>query len=204
MGIGKLGNNNLAIKRKFRWTLEIQPYCPDGSAAGLLGGGSVAGAVSAAKNIGPSFVKTASRPSYDLEETELNYLNAKTWICGKLTWQSITCTYIDCGAQDISNLYAWIGKNAQLNDNVNFAQGTSFKDYAADAVLTLYDGCGLAMESWRLFNCWPQAVNFGDLDMSSSEEATIELTLRYDQVCYTSFCPPVNFVPCCSPCTPVN
>jgi hypothetical protein len=197
MGIGKLGDKNLSIKRKFRWTLQINPYCS------TPGTSSSGGAVAQSGGIGPNFVKTSARPNYDIEETELNFLNAKTWIAGKLTWQSITVTYIDCGAKDVSALYAWIGKNAQLNDNENFWQGTAFQDYAASATLTLFDGCGTAMEAWELYNVWPQAVNFGELDYGSSEEVTIELTLRYDQVCYQSFCPQVNFAPCCSPCTPV-
>lgn len=182
MGIGRLGDRNLSIKRKFRYTLQIVPYC------------------SGSRSIGPNFVKTSARPNYDIEETELNFLNAKTWIAGKLTWQSITVNYIDAGAQDLQGLYNWIGQNAQLNDNEAFKQGTTFEDYAADAFLVLYDGCGRAMEQWKLFNVWPQAVNFGELDYSSSEEVTIELTIRYDQVCYQGYCPTVDFKPCCSPC----
>lgn len=186
MGIGRLGDKDLSIKRKFRWTLQIKPYC------------------TGSRSIGPNFVKVAARPNYDIEETELNFLNAKTWIAGKLTWQSITATYIDAGSQDLQALYQWIGQNAQLNDNINFQQGTSFQDYCGDAFLVLYDGCGRAMEQWKLFNVWPQAVNFGELDYSSSEEVTIELTLRYDQVCYQGYCPEVTFNPCCSPCKVVS
>lgn len=188
MGIGKLGDKGLAIKRKFRWTLGIVPYCTNGASQ---------------FSIGPNFVKVAARPNYDIEETELNFLNAKTWIAGKLSWQSITVTYIDAASADLQALYFWIGQNAQLNDNTNFWQGTSFNDYAADAYMTLFDGCGNAMEEWHLFNVWPQAVNFGELDYSSSEEVTIELTLRYDQVCYTGYCPTVTFASCCSPCATV-
>lgn len=188
MGIGKLGDKGLSIKRKNRWTLSISPYCGNGAAANI---------------IGPNFVKTASRPNFDVEEIELNFLNAKTWIQGKLSWQSITVSYIDAGAMDIAALYKWIGQTAPLNDNENFWMGTSFQDYAAEATLTSFDGCGNAMESWKLYNVWPQAVNFGDLDQSSSEEMMIELTLRYDQVCFQGFCPTVSFSSCCNPCSPV-
>jgi hypothetical protein len=186
MGIGKLGDKNLSIKKKFRWTLTISPYCTTTN--------------SQTSSIGPNFVKTASRPSYDIEEQELNFLNATTWIAGKLKWQSITVNYIDAGARDLQSLYQWVGQNAQLTNNENFHQGTTFSDYAADAFLVLYDGCGRAMEQWRLFNVWPQAVNFGELDYGSSEEVSIEMTLRYDQVCYQGYCPTVDINPCCNPC----
>src|SRR6185437_3415185 len=79
MGLGSLGLATTSIKRKFRWTLVIYPYC------------------NGIGPVGPNFCKVASRPNYDIEETELNFLNAKTWIAGKLTWQSITATFIDAG-----------------------------------------------------------------------------------------------------------
>ncbi len=188
MGLGSLSSQGLNFKRKFRWTLVINPYC-------TFGGG--------ASTIGPNFVKVASRPNYDIEETELNYLNAKTWIAGKLTWQSITVTYIDCGSQDIRALYEWIGSNAQLDNDDVFHQGTSFGDYAAEGTLTLYNGQGEPMEVWKLKNLWPQAVNFGELDYSSSEEVTIELTLRYDAVVYSGLCPTPSFAQCVTQCVPV-
>lgn len=184
MGLGALGLAQTQFKRKFRWTLSIKPKCPKYKTG----------------TIGPNFVKVAARPNYDIEEQELNFLNAKTWIAGKLTWQSITATFIDANAIEIQGLYEWIGMNAQLDNSTTFWQGTSFQDYAADAELVLYSGCGQPMEIWALDNVWPQAVNFGELDYTSSEEATIELTLRYDKVKYTGFCPTPKFDPCCSPC----
>lgn len=198
MGLGALGLSGTSIKRKFRWTLTITPKCD-----GKNGGQYPAYANTGIGNglIGPNFCKVAARPNYDIEETELNFLNAKTWIAGKLTWQSITATFIDANAAEIQNLYVWLGQNARLDDDVKFWQGTSFQDYAAVAELILYTGCGQAMEIWQLDNVWPQAVNFGELDYSSSEEVQIELTLRYDKVKYTSFCPKVVFNSCCTPCT---
>ncbi len=193
MGLGTLGLSTVSIKRKFRWTLTISPMC-----SSFNGGGN--GNYVGNGLIGPNFCKVASRPNYDIEETELNFLNAKTWIAGKLTWQSITATFIDAAAQEIQNLYLWIGSNARLDDSVKFWQGTQFKDYAATAELILFSGCGEPMEAWILNNVWPQAVNFGELDYTSSEEATIELTLRYDAVKYFGFCPQIQFNSCCSPC----
>lgn len=195
MGLGALASGALSIKRKFRWTLTISPKCPQGGYANTgIGTGYV----------GPNFCKVAARPNYDIEEVELNFLNAKTWIAGKLTWQSITATFMDASAAEIQNLYIWIGQNARLDNNLTFWQGSSFNDYAASAELVLYTGCGQPMEAWLLDNVWPQAVNFGELDYTSSEDVTIELTLRYDSVKYFGFCPQIQFSSCCSPCQPVQ
>lgn len=182
MGLGALGLSTLQLKRKFRWTLVIFPKCQ--------GSG----------RIGPNFCKVASRPNYDIEETELNFLNGKTFIAGKLTWQSITTTWVDANAKEIQNLYKWVGQNARIDDSLTFYQGTSFNDYAATAELHLYSGSGEPMELWELDNVWPQATNFGDLDYTSSEEAQIEMTLRYDKVKYFGFCPQVTFSTCNSTC----
>lgn len=183
MGLGRLGLNTTNFKRKFRWELYIKPYCTKFPA------------------IGPGFVKTSARPNWDIEETELNYLNAKTWIAGKHSWQSITVTYIDAAVTEIQNLYNWVGLLSQINNPVTFYQGSRFTDYAADADLYLYDACGNQMEHWTMGNTWPQAVNFGELDYSSSEEATIELTLRYDKVTFTpTGCFQPSFPQCCTPC----
>ena len=50
-----------------------------------------------------------------------------------------------------------------------------------DAKLELYDGCGKILETWVYEGIWPQSVEFGDLDMTSSDVITCDLTLRYDR-----------------------
>lgn len=181
MGIGKLGNANLIFKRKFRWTFEV--FRP--------GNGS---------QIPASFVKIASRPNLSVEETEINYLNAKTWIPGKASWETITVTYYDVATIENKPLFDWLASVYDFTNPVTLGQGSQRSDYAAIGTLTMYDGCGFPLEIWTLDDLWPQSINFGELDYSSSEEATIELTLRYSNVTYRSVCP--NFVPqaLCTPC----
>lgn len=183
MGIGRLGNSNLIVKRKFRWTFEVLNICGH-----------------AGRSIPPSFVKLASRPNLTVEETEINYLNAKTWIPGKASWETITVTYIDVASNDNKELYNWLASVYNFANPVTLEMGSSRANYAATANLVLYDGCGQPLEQWTLNDLWPTSVNWGDLDMGSSEEATVELTLRYSSVDYRSLCP--DFVPqaCCTPC----
>ena len=54
------------------------------------------------------------------------------------------------------------------------------------ATLNLYDGCGKVIETWIFENAWPQNIEFGELDMTSSEVITCDLTLRYDRAYITS------------------
>lgn len=181
MGMGRLGFNNLVFKRKFRWTFEVTDIC----------GG---------QTVPRHYVKLASRPNLSVEETEINYLNAKTWIPGKAAWETITVTYIDVATLDHKPLYDWLATVYEFTNPVTLRQGSSRQDYAGTGILRLYDGCGQELEEWRMGDMWPQAINFGELDYSSSEEVTIELTLRYSEVAYRSLCPEFTPDSCCTPC----
>jgi len=181
MGIGRLGFNNLIFKRKFRWTFELYDIC----------GG---------RRIPPHYVKLAARPNLTIEETEINYLHAKTWLPGKASWETMTVTYYDIATIDVKPLYDWLASVYEFTNPVTLRMGSTRRDYAAKSLLFLYDGCGQELERWRMSDVWPQAINFGELDYSSSEEATIELTLRYSEVEYTPLCPQFAIQPCCSPC----
>jgi hypothetical protein len=185
MGIGALGFNNVIFKRKFRYTFEVFNIC----------GGA---------RIPPSFVKTAARPNLAIEETEINFLNAKMFIPGKATWETITVTYID--AADMNNpfmmkpLFDWLASVYAFHKPVELPMGSRAADYSATGLISMYDGCGTLMETWELRRMWPTGINFGELDYASSEEATIELTLRYSDVIYTPICPAFPINNCCTPC----
>ena len=53
-------------------------------------------------------------------------------------------------------------------------------------MLVLYDGCGNPLEMWSFDGLWPQAAEFGQLDMSSAEVVTCDVTMRYDRAYTTS------------------
>ena len=180
--MGVLANPNVVFKRKFRWTFSINGFCGSGA-------------------VSESFVKLASRPNLSIEETEINFLNGKMWIPGKGSWETITVTYYDVSGPDGDNtaIYTWIATVYNFLDSTNLTQSSKRLDYGGRGTLRLYDGCGNAMETWTLRHMWPQAVNFGELDYSSSEECTVELTLRYSEVDYKNNCGP-DPEACCEGC----
>jgi hypothetical protein len=185
MGIGELGGPSLVFKRKFRWTFQVNNVC----------GGQV--------RVPEHFVKLAARPNITIEETEINFLNAKTWIPGKGTWETITVTYYDVSqaGNGVGNegLWSWLATVYDFTSPIELQQSSTRESYGGDARLNLYDGCGTSMEEWLLHSVWPQAINFGELDYSSSEEVTIEVTLRYTDVEYFNFCGQ-DPSPCCEGC----
>lgn len=181
MGIGQLGFTNLVFKRKFRFTFELFDICKG-------------------QSVPRHFVKVASRPNLSIEETEINFLNAKTWIPGKASWETMTVTYVDVATADIAPLFNWLASVYNFADPLNLTMGASRQDYTGTAVLKLWDGCGGLLEVWTMKDVWPSAINFGDVDYASSDECTIELTMRYSQVSYTPVCPGFAIKACCAPC----
>ena len=170
MGIGKLGSDEVTLKRKFRWLFSIT-VC-----SGAL--------------VPPHFVKVASRPDISIEETEINFLNEKTWIPGKASWEAITVTYLDVaakGGSDNIGLWDWLASVYDFTSTCRF-MSSKRKDYAGEGSLVMLDGCGNPMELWTMGDMWPTSIKFGELDYSDSGFAEIELTLRYSKVEYTNFC----------------
>ena len=181
MGIGALGFQNRLFKKKHRFTFSLQNIC-------------------GSQSVPPNYVKVASRPSLEIEEIELNYLNAKAWIPGKASWQTMTVTYIDVATSDVAPLYNWLASVYNFTDPIKLQQGSIRSDYNAVAILQMWDGCGSLIETWEMDDVWPTAIDFGDVDYASSDLCEIELTLRYSQVKYTPTCPSFTVQPCCTPC----
>ena len=181
MGIGQLGFTNTIFKRKFRFTFALDNICGNAS-----------------RSVPPSFVKVAARPNLSIEETEINFLHAKKWIPGKAHWESITVTYYDVSSALTKPLYDWMASVYNFTDPINLHMGGSALNYAARGFLRMYDGCGTPLETWVLDEVWPTNINFGDVDYATSDEATIEMTLRYANVAYFNECPGFGIDPCCT------
>lgn len=182
MGIGIIGNPDIIVKRKFRYTFQIQGFCNN------------------ARNLVPEhFVKVAARPSIDLDETVINHLNAKMWLPGKGTWDTLKVTYIDVANAEMQSLWNWLATVYNFTNPVTLTQAEK-RDWNATGIVNVYDGCGTLLEAWLLQHCWPKTINFGDMDYASSDEMTIELTIRYSDVVYKSYCPAFTPQSCCNPC----
>jgi len=71
--------------------------------------------------------------------------------------------------------------------------GTISKATAVDALGSVLikelDGDGEVMGHWILNNAWARSISFGDLDYSSEELMTVDVTLRYDWAQYKSGAP---------------
>ena len=182
MGIGVLGQPDIDFKRKARFTFEIIGFCNN------------------EKNVVPEhFVKASARPSWSTEPIELNHLNGKTWLSGKVTLNTITVTYYDATSAQMGPLYNWLATIYDFTDPVGLRMGSK-RDWDATGILNMFDGCGTLLEQWELRHMFAEEVNFGDVAYEANEMAEIELTLRFSDMKYTSFCPKITIAPCCNGC----
>jgi hypothetical protein len=140
---------------------------------------------------------SAQRPNFKFEEPEMHHNQEVAYFAGKQSWEPITLTWYDTQQDpDVSaGIYAW------LETVVNFASANVNPPsvYKKQATLAMVDGSGQASETWTICNTWPKEVNWGDLDYTSTEIATIEATMRYDRALKSCVAAPApqTFGPSC-------
>lgn len=163
MGFGfGLEKAHACFKRKHRWLFKIQGVSADGVNA-----------------LPPT---KGARPNLSFKEMEAQHLNETIYFPGKPEWKPVNLTLYEVKSESgkvqhpvlkwIEDVY--IPKNGTWKPSCD-----GFKK--SQARLEMYDGCGETIETWIFENIWPQAVEFGDLDMASSDLVVCDLTLRYDR-----------------------
>lgn len=171
VGIAGVGNGVLQPKAKNRWRVLF---------VGLGGGTSATGQ---APNDLSLQVITATRPSLSYEEVQLDRYNSRVYVAGKHTFEPCTLTVED----DITNrASAAIQAQLEKQQRLIGASGqwlppepTAF-GYKFGMLLEMTDGNEAVVEAWKYEGCFLQSVNWTDVDYSTGEKVTIDLTVRYD------------------------
>jgi phage tail-like protein len=129
-------------------------------------------------------LQSAQRPNFKFEEPEMHHQQEQAYFAGKQSWEPITLTWYDVEQHpDVSEaLWNWI----QLVSN--FEAGTANAPcvappevYKKDGLLDMLNGCGEPSERWKICNAWPKESNWGNLDYTSTDIATIEVQMRFDR-----------------------
>jgi len=103
------------------------------------------------------------RPTLNVEETEINFLNSKTWIPGKSAWEDITLKLPKQSQRLLKNL-VW---------------GRTNKRESYDLGLYLYTRDKKLLERWVLKGVWVNAFK-------EEDDGSCKVTLRYNSVEYHS------------------
>lgn len=176
-GISSTSLLDVCFKRKFRWKLII----PGVSADGI-------------DSLPP--LKSA-RPNLSFKEMSFEHLNETISFPGKAEWKPLDLVLYDLDKGIQNPVFTWLRRQYDPTPS-NCAywkpclETPTFKP--AQISLVMFDGCGNVQEIWVYEHPWPATIDFGDLDMVSSDVVTANLTLRYDRA-YIEFPVTVSDLP---------
>ena len=145
--------NKFEPKRQYRWVFSIE-------------------------GIEAFLMKSASRPSYTICETTINFINSKRYLAGKLTFGNISVNLHDpiapSGAQQVME---WIRTHAE-----SVSGRTGYADfYKRDCQIKMLDPVGTVIELWDIKGAFITSANFGSLSYDDDASPIgIDLTLRFD------------------------
>ena len=133
--------------------------------------------VFAIEGIDAFILKTASRPSFTIGEQEINFINAKRYIAGKMTFDTMSVTLHDpiapSGAQQVME---WIRTHYEsVSGRAGYADF-----YKRDCQIKMLDPVGTVVELWDIKGAFLTNANFGDLSYDAEDPADISLTIRFD------------------------
>jgi hypothetical protein len=124
------------------------------------------------------WVSQASRPTYNHDVTEIQFLNTSTYVAGRYTWGTISVTLRDpIGPSASQAIMEWVRLHSEsVTGRQGYAAG-----YKRNVELEMLDPTGVVVQKWILVNVMiGQSVNFNNLDYSSSNLADIAIELRPD------------------------
>lgn len=156
-------------KRNFRFQVQI---------TGLTGGNDVLW-----------WAKTVTTPSYDVTEVEHNFLDNKFYYPGRVSWNEVSMTLVDPISIDAvaqtNKLIIDSGYVIPSGVPANTAQKATISKAKAvgavgDVIITILKSDGQPVETWTLKNPFIKSAKYGDLDYSSDDLRTVEMTFRYD------------------------
>lgn len=137
------------------------------------------------------WAKSVTTPSYDVSEVEHNYLDNKYYFPGRVTWSEVSFTLVDPISVDavsqtnkiLEEMGYIVKKDATSKVTMSKIKATK----PTNVVISVLDAEGEPIEVWTLNNAFLKSAKFSDLDYSSDDLRTIEVSVRYDWAsCNTS------------------
>lgn len=158
------------FKRKFRWLFSIR-------GVSLIDEGSVKALPH----------RRSARPSLSWKEYEVQHLTESVFYPFKPVWEPVELILYDIcrGGINCHPVFKWISA-AQVNSGMYDPKEGVWNPIVdsglkRDGEIKLLDGCGKVIEHWKLDNCYPSNIKWGELDMDQSDVVTCDVTIRYDR-----------------------
>lgn len=128
------------------------------------------------------------KPSIDFDMQTIDVYNSKIMYAGKPKWGTTKVVIRDDMQGNVSQL---VGQQVQKQfDFAEQASASSGIDYKFQMNCQITDGGNgtsdpVILETWELFGCFLTAVEYGDLEYSSSDASSISLTVSFDNALQT-------------------
>jgi hypothetical protein len=133
-------------------------------------------------------VVSAARPTVQFEEVVLDVYNSKIKLAGKPSWNDISIVIRDDALGTVSRM---IGE--QLQRQFDFFEQSSAQAgivYKFTTKIEMLDGGNgadtpLVLETWELYGCYLNSVNYSELNYSDSGAVEITMDIKYDNALQT-------------------
>ena len=129
-----------------------------------------------------------TRPKVGFEDITLPIYNSTLYLAGKYTWEMVSCNLRDDASGQVARL---VGEQVQKQlDFMEQASAASGIDYKFQTKFEVLDGGNGAatpqvLETWELYGCYLQNVDYGDANYGESAPMTIGLSIRFDNALQT-------------------
>ena len=124
-----------------------------------------------------------TRPKVSFEEIEVPVYNSRIYLAGRHQWESLTLNLRDDATGAVQRL---VGEQVQKQfDFFEQAGAASGSDYKFTTTIEVLDGGNGAqtpntLETFECYGCFVQNADYGDLNYTTNEPATVALTIRFD------------------------
>lgn len=141
------------------------------------------------------FARTATKPGYEIGETEHKFLGSTYYYPGAVTWSEVTVQFINAADPDFDDqLQAILIASGYVSpDNVsttrNVDNGGTVSKFDAvsalgDVLIKEINGAGATLGTYVLNNAWIKQVSYSTLDYGSEDLLTVDVVFRYDWARY--------------------
>jgi hypothetical protein len=130
-------------------------------------------------------VQEVTRPKVSFEEMTLDVYNSKVKLAGKHSLEPVTLTLRDDATGEVQKM---VGQ--QIQKQYNFMEQASARsgiDYKFTMRIEVLDGGNgtlvpSTLETFELYGCFLQNVDYGDANYSTNEHMTVALSIVYDNL----------------------
>jgi hypothetical protein len=129
-----------------------------------------------------------TRPNPTFENIDVHVYNSVIKLAGKPSWADVSCNIRDDASGAVAKL---VGEQMQKQfDFMEQSSASSGIDYKFTTRLEMLDGGNGAheprvLETWELYGCYLQGVNYGDVNYSDSNPVQLALSIRFDNAVQT-------------------